>query len=294
MNYLSGSETQANVAVLWIVCRWLGANGPTSLPDLRAVLRPSGLVTGADDALRASLNVGVDIELLDLELDVYRLGADVQPAATGDHRTFRGVVRTHLLARAVAAGKDASDVAVGLAWLLSMNPVKPPSLKWSETETWMIRDGLRDKYAFNETKWRAFRRWAVDLGLAVEIDPKRHSGPSLLSPDPTSAVADALQGMPERLSARSFVDQLVGQLPCLDGGELEPILESIPVKSGRHYAERAGATVGPALGYALVRLERRGALRLIRADDASTRVSYILRGQTEVFDEVLIGDEVGV
>lgn len=293
MNYLTGSETQANVAVLWVVCRWLGANGPTSFPEMAATLRPSTVVIGADDALRASLNVAVDIGVLVVEGDTYSLGATVPPSAAQDHRTFRGVVRTHLLARAVAAGEDASDVAVGLAWLLSLSPTTPPSWKWSETETWIIRDGLRDRYALNETKWRAFRRWAVDLGLAVEVDPKRLSGPSLLSPDPTSAVADALSAMPERLSARAFLAQLADLLPCLDGGALEPILKAIPAQAGSHYAARAGATVGPALGYALVRLERRGALRLVRADDASTRVSYRLRGQTEVFDEVLIGGEVG-
>ena len=291
MNYLTGSETQANVAVLWVVCRWLGKYGPTSYADLAAALRPPAVVTGADDALRASLNVAVDISLVDIDRDVYGLGASVSPVAIQDHRAFRGAVRTHLLTRAVAAGDDASDVAVGLTWLLSMSPTTPPSWKWSESETWMIRDGLRDRFALNETKWRAFRRWAVDLGLAIEIDPKRLSGPSVLSPDPTDAVSDALSGMPERLSARSFLDQLVSPLPCLDGGALEAILKSIPVRAGAQYAARAGATIGPALGYALERLQRRAVLRLVRADDASTRVSYMFGGRTEVFDEVLIGGE---
>lgn len=293
MNYLTGSETQANVAVLWVVSRWLDMNGPTSYPDLAADLRPPTVVPGADDALRASLNVAVDIDLLNLAGDVYSLGKDVPPMGTRDHRTFRRVLRTHLLARAVAAGDDASDVAVCLAWLLSMDPAAPPGWKWSETETWAIRDGLRDRFSLNETKWRTFRRWAIDLGFAVEIDPKRFSGPSVLSPDPTSAVADALSGMPERLSASSFVDHLGSLLPCIDGGALEATLKSIPVMSGVQYASRADATVGPALGYALERLERRGALRLVRADDASTRVSCMLRGRTEVFDQVLIGGESG-
>ena len=113
---------------------------------MAAALQPAHVVSGGSTALRASLRVGRDIDLLE------RLG----PARTSDEAAdwalrapirgqrdewyadpvrFRVLVRRALLAKAVddiAAGETPSDVAVGLAWLLAHDPVRPLSQTYSD------------------------------------------------------------------------------------------------------------------------------------------------------------------
>ena len=90
MNYLSGAETQANVAVLWVVSRWLKHVDECSYTELAATLRPTALVKGADNAFRASLLVGRHIGLLEAsdESGPWRLGARLPEDAIADHRSI--------------------------------------------------------------------------------------------------------------------------------------------------------------------------------------------------------------
>ena len=64
MNYLSGAETSANVAVLWVVSRWLRQVGQGSYASLVASLRPAAVVKGEENAFLASLLVGRHIGVL--------------------------------------------------------------------------------------------------------------------------------------------------------------------------------------------------------------------------------------
>lgn len=285
MNYLTGAETQANVAVLWVVAKWLAIVESARLDQLSRALRPVAVVPGADDALRASLSAAVDFRLLWLDADEeYRLGPSVTVEDTIDHRSFRSIVCRLLLSRAaeeVDAASPPSDVAVGLTWLLSLDPMRPPAWGWDSTETWARRDGVIEVVR-NNTQWRVFRRWAIALGMAEARSPDRLGGPRTISPDPSRAVADVIGRLQPSMAADAFLQALVAELPCFDTGALEPAAIALGVP----YSARAGATVGPALGYALARLDRRGLLRLVRADDASSRVSYRVGGRTESFDRV--------
>lgn len=285
MNYLTGAETQANVAVLWVVAKWLAIVDSASLDEMSRALRPAAVVPGADDALKASLSAGVDFRLLSLDSDgAYRLGPSVTVEDTVDHRSFRSKVCRLLLSRAaeeVAAAGAPSDVAVALTWLLSLDPMRPPAWAWDSTETWARRDGAIEVIR-NNTQWRVFRRWAIALGMAEARSPDRLGGPQTISPDPSRAVADVLGRLQSSMAADVFLQALVAELPCFDTGALE----STAIGLGVPYSARAGATVGPALGYALARLDRRGLLRLVRLDDASSRVSYRVGGRTESFDRV--------
>ena len=285
MNYLTGAETQANVAVLWVVAKWLAIVDSARFDQMSRALRPPAVVPGADDALRASLSAAVDFRLLSLDGDgVYRLGPSLSAEDTTDHRSFRSIVCRLLLSRAVeevdAAGAP-SDVAVALTWLLSLDPMRPPAWGWDATETWARRDGAIEVIR-NNTQWRVFRRWAIALGMAEARNPDRLGGPQTISPDPSRAVADVLGRLQSSMPADAFLQALVTERPCFDTGALE----SRAIALGVPYSARAGATVGPALGYALARLDRRGLLRLVRLDDASSRVSYRVGGRTESFDRV--------
>src|SRR5690348_1006461 len=103
MNYLSGAETQANVAVLWVVSRWLNQVGPSSFAELSAALRPSAIVGGADNALVAALSVGRHIRVLQAEENAgpWECGPRLAAASVVDHRSFRSSVREALLMQAV-------------------------------------------------------------------------------------------------------------------------------------------------------------------------------------------------
>ena len=64
MRYLT-SHNLASVAILFPACRWLSDHDEVTYGDIARSLRPASLVSGQDDALRASLTVARDIGLLD-------------------------------------------------------------------------------------------------------------------------------------------------------------------------------------------------------------------------------------
>jgi hypothetical protein len=288
MNYLSGDETLANVAVLWAASRWLNHVGPESFDDLAAALRPRAIVKGAENALKGTLFVGRHIGVLQAEKDSgpWSIGPQLPRQAVSDHRAFRTAVREALLTQAVEdanAGRQPADVAVGLTWLCSLDPARPVPWGWNDGTELAVRNvgGLSDVIK-NNTQWRAFRRWAVSLGMAIANDPQR--GVQVLVPDPTIAVAETLPGLPARTTAPIFLESLAARVPTIDNGPLETVAS----KLGVTYAARGDASVGPSLAHALRRLDRRGAIRLNKTDDASHRVSFRTAAGTDSFDEVEI------
>jgi len=284
--------TQANVGILLVVMRWLQANGPASYDDLAAGVRPSALVSEADNALRATLDVAAHIGLLtaDNSGDKWTIVEQEQPAdALVRHDLFRAVVRRAILRRAVRdreAGVEPSDVALGLTWLCSLDPSRPLVWGWDDGTERIVRDVGLSEVITNRTQWGAFRRWATVLGFATASRPASPPAAPLhrLIPDPTTAIAECLPQMPHSLTAREFVDALSTELPTVDSGVLEQALRG----SGVRYTARGEATLGPAVGHALERLQRRGMLTLRKSDDARQRVSYRLASQTRTFDLISI------
>jgi hypothetical protein len=218
----------------------------------------------------------------------WRLGARVSAACVLDHHVFRAAVREALLAQAVedaTAGRQPSDVALGLTWLCSLDPARPVPWGWNEgTEQAVRKAGVR-KVISNNTQWRPFRRWAVGLGLAIGNAPRR--GVQVLIPDPTIAVAETLPSLPPRSTAPVFLEKLAQRVPAIDHG----VLERAAAELGVSYAARGDATIGPALAHALQRLQKRGSIHLRKADDASHRVSYRTGTGTGSFDDVEIAVE---
>src|SRR5207244_7737165 len=142
------AETQANVAVLWVVARWLNRVGESSFGTLVASLRPAAVVKGAENAFRASLLVGRHIGVVHALDDSgpWSLGSRMPEDAVGDHRSFRRAVREALLTQAVddvATGEQPADVAIGLTWLCSLDPSFPPAWGWDgDTELAVRKAGL--------------------------------------------------------------------------------------------------------------------------------------------------------
>jgi hypothetical protein len=288
MNYLSGAETQANVTVLWVVARWLKYVGESSFAALAASLRPGAVVKGAENAFRASLSVGRHIGVLQTadESGPWSLGPRMPADAVGDHQSFRRAVRQALLSQAVddaLTGHQPADVAIGLTWLCSLDPAVPPAWGWNDGTELAVRKAGLDRVINNSTQWRTFRRWAVSLGIAVANNPPRNAA-QVLVPDPTVAVAETLPELPARSTAPDFLAALARRLPIIDTGALEPVATALGVP----YTVRREAIVGPSLGYALRRLQQRGALSLVKAADTSHRVSYRTPVGTDTFDDVVV------
>ncbi|SRR6266851_2252197 len=289
MKYLA-QATVSNVSILLVVMRWLDANGPASYEDLATAVRPPSLVPEADNALRATLEVASHIGLLgtdnpDGDWRIVQQG--LSPDSLARHDRFRALVRRALLDRAVRDyedGAEPSDVALGLTWLCSLDPSRPLGWGWDGddgTER-VIRKMQFTDVITNSTQWRAFRRWAVALGFAT--DDKLGGALHRLTADATTAIADCLPEMQPSQTAREFMDGLAVALPTVDGGVLETALR----RRGIQYEARAEASVGPVVGHALERLNRRGWLRLQKSDDARQRVSYRIAGQTRSFDRVMV------
>ena len=132
MRYLT-THNLASVAILFPACRWLSDHDQVTYGQISRSLRPASLVSGKDDALRASLTVAQDIGLV-ISSDDFREDAlavtcqlsewmqNLRETWYDEPVSFRARVRSALLAKAVddiTSNQTPSDVAVGLAWLLA-------------------------------------------------------------------------------------------------------------------------------------------------------------------------------
>jgi hypothetical protein len=301
MKYLAGTA-QASVAILYPACRWLAGRDRAEYDVMDAALRPKSLVGGEGDALLAALRVGRDIGLLD------RLGH----ARTGDQATgwalseparsqrdewyadpvrFRVLVRRALLAKAVddlTAGATPSDVAVGLAWLLAQDPVRPLPRAYGDGPERALNDQKLGSYITGPTQWRQFLRWAVALGCAEfsQVGTRR-----LVLPDPTAALAEELPPIqPAGLPAMVFYAAASQALPVLDGGRISDFMRA---ERAECIDPRGDAMVGPAFSLALRRMDGQGLISLRREADAGYRVNGVLHGQRWTFDRVVGRSENG-
>lgn len=288
MNYLTGDQTLASGQILWYVARALIDRSRVPYADLEYELRPTAVVTGADNALRAALNVGQHIGLLESDEGSWSLATNVHPP---EHpRAFRAQVRRYMLGRAaddLAAGDEPADVVIGLAWLCTLDPADPLPWGWdsdknsSGTEA-RVRDAAMAEVISNSAQWGAFRRWATYLGLARRSRPARHPL-QMLIPDPADAISEELHQLDGESTAADFVSWLAERIPVVDGGRVWSHLEVLGIKSDVTLV----SGIGPAVGHALLFLQAKGELELAVKDDASHRVSYRTGFRTATFDSLV-------
>jgi hypothetical protein len=306
MKYLAGTA-QASVAILYPVCRWLSGRDRAPFDVMNAALRPAPMVGGEADALLASLRVGRDIGLLDRSGGTRTTDQEADwtlQEQAGSQRDewyanparFRVLVRRALLAKAIddiAAGETPSDVAVGLAWLLAQDPVRPLARGYGDgpekgrPENLLNSQNMRP-YITGPGQWRPFLRWAVALGCAgySQVGSRR-----LVLPDPTAALAEELPPIPHAgVPARAFYAAVTKELPVLDGGQISDFMRET---RGEFADPRGDAMIGPAFSLALRRLQGQGVINLHREADAGYRVNGVLHGQRWTFDRVTRRSENG-
>jgi hypothetical protein len=297
VKYLAGTA-QASVAILYPVCRWLSDQDKAAFTVIDAALRPKHVVDGAANALVASMQVGEDIGLLER---LGRSGTRVEGAEWALRKPaleqrdewyespvrFRMLVRRKLLAKAVdeiAKGKPPSDVAVGLAWLLAQDIVRPLPRAYSDGPERALHDQKLASYITTEEQWRPFLRWAVALGCA---EFSQIGNRQIVLPDPTAALAEELPLVPRAgMSASDFCAAAAKELPVLDGGHISNFVRA---EQAEWADPRGDALVGPAFSLALRRLQGQGLIELRHTADAGNRVNGVLHGQRWTFDRVTRG-----
>jgi hypothetical protein len=256
------------------------------------------LVSGKDDALRASLTVALDIGLVNstrefradtrtVRCRLSELARSQRDRWYSDPVNFRSLVRGALLAKAVddiTSNQKPSDVAVGLAWLLAQDPARPPAQAHRAGPGAALAAQNLDSFVSTEEQWHALLRWAQALGCATVASSSSQARRFVL-PDPTSAIREELPAIrPDGLTAAEFREALVKSLPILDGGRISDYMRSVRAPSAD---SRGDAMAGPAFSFALRRLQNRQVIRLLPEADATYRVTCVLHGERWSFDRVM-------
>ncbi len=190
---------------------------------------------GAADALKNTISACRAIGILVPGAMVEVAPAVAAEGHTFDRATFRKLACRHIfdLKRdgdpwAVAEGdaqtSGARDLTRALAWFLAQDALGSP-ISWTENVEQLQKDQFRtaelDKWVLrNDTRWNAFSRWGLSLGLVVpSVVRTRQGSVQGLLPLPTIAVHDALEVIPSgRMPVSDFLDALSRQLPVLPGG----------------------------------------------------------------------------
>jgi hypothetical protein len=174
------------------------------------------------------------------------------------------------------------DLTIVLCFFLSGDPLGPPITEKSEDFMTSAFSVDSSNPTPNSTRWNAFGRWALALGLgAPPLFPALGARP--MTPDCTAAVRDVLRKNPNPGPAIDTVRLVRREIPVLPGGVFATDLD-LP--------DPGEASADAALSFALLRGETEGWLRLDRFADASRSVTLTDRDQPNrrVSDIVYQGD----
>ncbi|MDC1390755.1 hypothetical protein N8373_00315 [Gammaproteobacteria bacterium] len=289
MNYLSGVAA-SNPAILWLACRWLERGGSCTLTEINQALRPSAIVEGQGDQLRDSLDVGKDIGIIEFkeETKQYTLVPGYPDCSFASYKGFKAYLRSSLLDKAVneiATDVRPSDVALGLAWLSTLDPLVPLGWTWNDgVEELVNNTGKMRSVISNQTQWTSFKRWAIALGMGYEIKIAKNVK---FQADPTEAILEVIgQHGRLKISAAEFIKLLSTKIPCLFPGPIMAYLKNLDVE----LSSRGDSSIGLQMGYVLEKLNKRGFITLKAADDSRDRVSYTWANREKTFDFVEFGE----
>lgn len=233
----------------------------------------------ATDALATSLKVAAGIGVVHEDANA-TWSIDLAIAEglkeAGDHETgwFRAELLRRINKEAMASLSDrakVADLVLGMTWMLQQDPLNPLGSAFGNGAEGTIArlalaDGTAVKAVENEEQWRSFLRWIHALGLARTVDVARTK---VVVADASTAIADSLGQLPKTGRADDWLAQLQSRLPIFGAAAL---LAELP-------APRAGwHEIPPAVSLGLLKLERRGVLRMESADDGRGVVTLGLGG----------------
>jgi hypothetical protein len=286
----------AIVRALYRVCIHRGAEHSASLEELLELLAPTGIVGSGDNArlaaqrtIREATRLGIlahDPKSPDdycLALPAPAAELDAVDAERFIIRRLRNLVfdqanNSDLFGTAGGATADSDGeqiagetlVTTGAreftriqAWLYTHDPLGKAFI-WGGADK--QRRGVQQaqsqsrNFVVNNTRWNAFRRWSLYLGLSRQ-DGATTAG---VIPDPTVAILDELADLrgdtPQR-PLSEFRTELGKRLPVLDTGAYR---KAVLADLGQQDDE---ATLSRPLVLALTRLERRGLVTLEQLAD---------------------------
>jgi hypothetical protein len=265
VDYLRGNATASAIG-LFVICRHLSKYDEARKPEtLRKDLQPLlSQQKGAGDVMEASLAIGSGLGVLQ---EAPGAGWSVAPELRDPLKNveldawawFRGelLLRINRQAMAAIAAKEpVSDLALGMAWFLQLNPLTPLPTSWGDGAEDVLKS-LGLKAIERSEQWRPFMRWSIALGLARNVD----SGKSAVClPDASTAIADQFHALPGSAHAQEWLNLLTKRLPIFGSPAL---LAELPQR-------RAGwLEVPPALSLGLLKLEKSGAITMEPSDDAA-------------------------
>lgn len=267
MEYLRGNAT-ASASGLFVICRYLTSfeNGQNE-DDLRKSLQVLRSLTSSQNetsaVLKASLAVGEGLGLVFRQDSssswmVDRSIAEHLSTVADTWPWFRGELLHRIGIAAlkdIEEGSQPSDLAIGLTWFLQLDPLRPPNLAWGSGPEKLVNE-LGFGAITRSEQWRPFQRWAIATGLAHRCE---HREAKVLIPDASVAIADQLPHLPTAASAQEWLSSLRTRLPFLG---LAAFLTQLP-QGGRDWE-----SLPPSVVFGLLKLERRGVLRMESPNDA--------------------------
>jgi hypothetical protein len=165
-------------------------------------------------------------------------------------------------------GVKSADLSRGLAWMLAQDIYTLDSSvgQLAILENEQLLDSAKQTIFQNDTRRNGLRAWMPYLGFARE-------GANWFV-DPTDALRDVLPQIfetREELSGPDFVSRAARVLPVLDGGAYRTQVEAA-LKESALPLPRIGL-LSTSLSLALQRLDRTGAITLLRRSDTDGGVS---------------------
>lgn len=299
MEYLKGNAT-ASVAAVKVICRHLAhAERAVSAAELRSALRPlpeqrtEDEQTKATDALATSLRVAAGVGAVREEagstwsVDPV-IAEGFKKAGNDDTAWFRAELLRRINREAMKALSDkakVADLVLSITWMLQQDPLKPLGTAFGNGAEGTIAklahaDGTAVKAVENEEQWRSFLRWVHALGLARTADVGRTK---VVVADASTAIEDSLGQLPESARAEDWLAQLRGQLPVFGAAAL---LAELPVPRSGWY------DIPPAVSLGLLKLEKRGVLKMESADDGRGVVTVGLGGSARQVGIITVKEAV--
>lgn len=281
------------------------------VPRLTALFAPAGINTskdwtrGVDNTLSAARAIGLIEASRGEEV---ALPETVQNKAEG--RSFTRAAFRRLLRELVldvrrdgdpwavddeARTAGARDLNRALSWFLAQDALGP-ALTWTGPDehnaerlqsTQLRHLPVEDRPIVNDTRWGAFGRWVLAMGLAAPA-PMRGADTGIV-PLPLDAIRDiALRMERRKWPVAEFLDALAVALPVVDGGVFRDGLRNV-LSEESDPGVRAHA-VDSSIAQAVLLLEDERCLDLTYGSDAEARVFMDPAGDRKVINvEILNG-----